>query len=191
MRTAADLANLFFEAHRPPTAAAARLTAVLNFDYAGWPAMGGALAALDRLPARERIWLAQEARALPGAERELYRGLPENDRARWSLRLADDSDSSVAGVLDRWPSGEWLVTSRYHATLAGAWAGSQAVVITTNEKLRGAADELGYPGIGPTADAGGLDHLLRSAKPPRESVLASLAGAARRACGEFFDAVGL
>ena len=191
VRAAADLANLFFEAHRPPPAAAGRLTAVLNFDYAGWPAMGGALAALDRLPARERIWLAQEARALPGAERELYRGLPENDRARWSLRLADDSDSSVAGVLDRWPSGEWLLTSRYHATLAGAWAGSHVVVIKTNTKLQSAADVLGCPAISPAADAGGLDDLLRSAPPPSESVLDSLAASANRACGEFFDAVGL
>jgi len=191
VRAAADLANLFFEAHRPPPAADGRLTAVLNFDYAGWPAMGGALAALDRLPARERIWLAQEARALPGAERELFRGLPENDRARWSLILADDSAPSLARVLDRWPSGEWLLTSRYHATLAGAWAGSKAVVIATNEKLQGAAAEFGYPALDPTADPGGLDDLLRSATPPAEPLLRSHAAAARRACGEFFDAVGL
>jgi len=32
VRAAADLANLFFEAHRPPPAADGRLTAVLNFD---------------------------------------------------------------------------------------------------------------------------------------------------------------
>jgi hypothetical protein len=191
VQAAADLANLFFEAHRPPPAAAGRLTVVLNFDYEGWPAMGGAMAALDRLPARERVWLAQEARALPGAERELYRGLCENDRARWRLRLADDPSSALAAVLGRWPSGEWLLASRYHATLAGAWAGSRAVVITVNEKLRNAAAEFGCAALDPAADPAELDNLLRSATPPAEAVLRSHAAAARRACGEFFDAVGL
>jgi hypothetical protein len=191
VRAAADLAHIFFEAHRPPPAAAGRLTAVLNFDYAGWPAMGAALAALDRLHARERIWLAQEARALPGAERELFQGLPEKERARWSLRNADDSDLTLAQALDRWPSGEWLLSSRYHATLAGAWAGSRAVVIATNEKLQSAADELGYPCLAPIADTGALDTLLRSAEPPNEAALRLHAAAARRACGEFFDAVNV
>ena len=191
VRAAADLAHLFFEVHRPPPAAAGRLTAVLNFDYAGWPAMGAALAALGRLPARERVWLAQEARALPGAERDLFQGLPERDRSRWDLRSADDSDPVLARVLARWPSGEWLLTSRYHATLAGAWAGSRAVVVTTNDKLQSAADEFGYPSLGPAADPGGLDALLRSAAQPDESTLRSHAAAAHRACNEFFEAVGI
>jgi hypothetical protein len=191
VRAAADLAHLFFEAHRPPPAAAGRLTAVLNFDYAGWPAMGAALSALDRLPARERIWLAQEARALPGAERDLFQRLPERDRSRWDLRLADDSCPVLAQVLEGWPSGEWLVTSRYHATLAGAWAGSRAVVIATNEKLQGAAEEFGYPSLDPAAAPDGLDALLRSATSPSDSTLRSRAAAARRACNEFFDAVGI
>jgi hypothetical protein len=191
VRTAADLAHLFFEAHRPPPAATGRLTAVLNFDYAVWPAMGVALAALDRLPARERIWLAQEARALPGAERELFQSLPKTDRSRWTLTPADDSGRELTEVLDRWPSGEWLLTSRYHATLAGAWAGSRAVVITINEKLQGVADEFGYPTLSPSADPGGLDVLLRSATPPPESNLRSHASAARKACEEFFDTVGV
>ncbi|MGD1031919.1 MAG: hypothetical protein ABSA05_12355 [Opitutaceae bacterium] len=191
VRAAADLAHLFFEAHRPPPAAPGRLTAVLNFDYAGWPAMGAALAALDRLHARERVWLAQEARALPGAERELFKSLPEADRSRWGLRPADDSGPELTRVLDRWPSSEWLLTSRYHATLAGAWAGSRAVVITTNDKLRGVASEFGYPTLGPEDDPGGVVALLRSATPPAESNLRLHASAARTACGEFFDAVGI
>jgi hypothetical protein len=191
VRAAADLAHLLFEAHRPPPAATGRLTAVLNFDYAGWPAMGAALAALDRLPARERIWLAQEARALPGAERELFKSLPEADRSRWSLRPADDPGRELARVLDRWPSGEWLLTSRYHATLAGAWAGSRAVVITTNEKLQGVAKEFGYPTLGPADHPGGVFALLQSAAPPPDSILRSRASAARQACAEFFEAVGI
>jgi hypothetical protein len=191
VRTAADLAHIFFEAHRPPPAAPGRLTAVLNFDYAVWPAMGAALAALDRLPASERIWLAQESRALPGAERELFKSLPKTDRSRWTLTPADDSGRELTEVLGRWPSGEWLLTSRYHATLAGAWACSRAVVITINEKLQGVAAEFGYPTLSPSADPGGLDVLLQSATPPPESNLRSHASAARQACEEFFEAVGV
>ncbi len=142
---AADLAHLFFAQQPPPPSVPGRLTAVLNFDYAGWPGQADALAAMSLLPASDRVWLAQETRELPGAERALFAALPADEQARWRLVDPEIPGAPLAEALGRWPSGEWLVTARYHAAIAGAWSGSRVVVIGTNEKLRGAAGELSVP----------------------------------------------
>jgi hypothetical protein len=91
-------------------------------------------------------------------------------------------------VLDRWPSGEWLVTSRYHAALAGAWAGSRLVVLATNEKLRGAAHELGAPSLAPAASAAAVAEALAATTPATPPL--ALAAAAEAACADFFRRIG-
>ena len=188
---AADLSHLFFEANPPPGAAPGRLTAVLNFDYAGWPALPAALAALDAVPARERVWLAQESRPLPGAEQRLYGQLPAGLQARWRLQIADTGETALPAVLARWPSGEWLLTSRYHATLAGAWAGSRVVVIATNDKLRAVAREIGLPCLEAMGDTARLPDLFAQARLPDAAWRHAQAAGARQACAELAAAIGL
>ena len=188
---AADLSHLFFEANPPPAAVPGRLTAVLNFDYAGWPALEAALGALDAVPARERVWLAQESRPLPGAEQWLYGQMPAGPQARWRLQIADTGEPALPAVLARWPSGEWLLTSRFHATLAGAWAGSRIVVIATNDKLRAVAREFGCPMLAPEAEPAGFAAALRESEPVARPPLVRAAGLARQACHEWATAVGL
>lgn len=191
VRAAADLAHIFFAAHSPPPAAPGRLTAVLNFDFGGWPGLGGGLAALARLPARERVWLAQESRPLPGGEMVLYQGLAGAERARWRLQAADSPGAALTAVLAGWPSGEWLLAARFHATLAAAWAGSRAVVLATNDKLAGVAAECGYPLFPLEGDPAGLAELLIAAPRPAAARLQDRAAAAEQACQEFFAAIGL
>ena len=191
IRTAADLSHIFFEICPPPAAVSGRLTAVLNFDYAGWPDLEKALAALAALPAVERVWLAQEDRPLPGAERALFGGLPAGERARWRLQMSDMPGEPLRRVLARWPSGEWLLASRFHATVAAAWAGSRAVVVATNDKLRGVAAECGYPAFEIDDDPSTLAHVLEASAAPERAALQSRAEAARQACAEFFAAIGL
>jgi hypothetical protein len=166
---------------------------VPNFDYAAWPGCASTLQAVDDLGPRERIWLAQESRDLPGAERTLYAALPLKHQAKWQLRVADGSGGSIAGepsqyqttqsILDRWPTGEWLVTSRYHAALAGAWAGSKITIIVTNEKLRGIAAKLGVPTILPNTNTSAVASALKQSSSIRVPVEA--AAAALQACSEF------
>jgi hypothetical protein len=187
---AADLSHLFFAAHPPPVAARGRLTAVLNFDYAGWPELNAALTALDAVPARERVWLAQESRPLPGAEQQLYGQLPAGAQARWRLQIADTGEPALPAVLARWPSGEWLLTSRYHAALAGAWAGSRIVVITTNDKLRAVAREFDLSSLAPEADPAAFAATLRESEPLAHGQLVRAATAARQACHEWAAAIG-
>jgi len=180
---AADLAHVFFASRPPPAATPGRLTTVLNFDYGGWPGQHACLETLRALPATDRVWLAQESRELPGAERALYAALPDDEKSRWRLVQPDVPGAALPLVLAGWPSGAWLVSARYHAALAGAWAGSRLVVIATNEKLRAAAHELGAPSVAPDATAATFAHALISAAPL--PLPHALAAQAHEACAAF------
>lgn len=180
---ATDVAHIFFRDQRPPPAAAGRLTVVANFDYAEWAGQAAFLRAAATVPVTDRVWLAQESRDLPGAERALHAGLPGSERDRWRLVIPEESGAPITQALAQWPSGEWLVTSRYHAALAGAWSGSKIVIVSTNEKLRAAARELGAPLLSPIGDAAAAAHALSIAtvaRPPLAS-----ADLAWRACEDF------
>lgn len=162
---AADLAHVYFRQQPPPPAVPGRLTLVANFDYGDWPGQAACLEAINDLAPAERIWLAQESRELPGAERALHAALPEVERRRWQLVAPEVAGAPLNVVFSGWPSGEWLVTARYHAALAGAWAGSKVVIIATNEKLRAAAREIGAPLISPEADSREVREALDAARP--------------------------
>ncbi len=186
VETAADFAHLFFRATPPPPARAGRITLVANFDYASWPGQAACLGALEGLPAADRVWLAQESRDLPGAERDLFATLPPATQARWRLDSPESPGAPLGAVLARWPSGEWLVTSRYHAALAGAWSGSKIVVVATNEKLRAAAAELRLTPLAPDADATAVTQALGNATPANSPLPA--ADRAFAACAAFVAA---
>jgi polysaccharide pyruvyl transferase WcaK-like protein len=165
IEAAADLAHVFFRESTPPRAVAGRMTLVANFDYGTWPGQAACLRAIDRLSTTECVWLAQESRELPGAERALFAALSPAEQARWRLVSPDEAGAPLTDVLARWPSGEWLITARYHAALAGAWAGSRVVVLSTNEKLRAAARELNAPQLAPDANEAVATRALAAAVP--------------------------
>jgi polysaccharide pyruvyl transferase WcaK-like protein len=183
VETGADLAHLFFRDHKPPAAMPGRLTVVPNFDFAAWPGQSDFLAAGRALPVADRVWLAQESRELPGGERVLFYKLPAEERARWRLVVPEIPGSPLPNALARWPSGEWLVTGRYHAAIAGAWSGAKIVVISTNEKLRAAARDFSATLITPDADEITTSHALRSASAATPPI--SLAERALAACAAF------
>lgn len=183
---AADLAHLHLAAAPPPPARPGTMAVVANFDYGEWPGRNAALAALEATGPARKIWLAQESRELPGAERALFAALPTEMRRGWELVSPDEPGAPLESALARWPGAEILLTSRYHAAITGVWAGSRVVVIGINEKLRGAAAELGTPLISPAADQGEVRQAIRDAvvRPaPRH-----LAAAARTACAEWHAA---
>jgi hypothetical protein len=163
----ADLAHGWFREVAPPRAQPGRFTLVANFDYGAWPGQNAMLAAAQEVTAKEWIWLAQESRELPGAEKTLYGALEDAARACWRLVEPDRPGEPLAAVMLGWPSGEWLVTARYHAALAGAWAGSKILVVGTNAKLAAAARELGAAVVAPDAGVEQVRRLLAEATPAR------------------------
>ncbi len=167
VQVAADLAHVWFREVAPPAARAGRLTLVANFDYGIWPGQAAALAAVRAIAPRECVWLAQESRELPGAEKALHPALDEDERARWRLVEPDQPGASLRTVMAGWPSGEWLLTSRYHAALAGAWSGAKIVVIATNAKLAAVARELGAARVTPDASQAEVQRALQTAEPAR------------------------
>ncbi len=181
--SAADLAHIFFRETNPPPAKPRRLTLVANFDYDAWRGQEDCLAAVKNLPATERVWLAQEARELPGAERLLFRALPAAEKAWWKLAIPEQPGTPLEHVLAGWPSAEWLVTARYHAAVAAAWAGSKIVVISTNEKLRSIAHDLHAPLLALGADEKSVARALAAA--PTVAAPGHLAERAWAACAEF------
>lgn len=188
VEAAADLAHVFFRATPPPPAHPGRVTIVANFDFTRWAGQAACLRAIATLGAKEHVWLAQESRELDGAERDLYAKLPPEERARWQLVCPDALEpvgAPLPQVLSRWPSGEWLVTARYHAALAGAWTGSKIVIIGINEKLRGAASELGVPWITPDADEGTVIRALAAARPVPPARLQAMADSTASAVASF------
>jgi hypothetical protein len=206
IEASADLAHLYFKSNPPPAAIAGRLTVVANFDYGSWPGQAAFLDTVgdgaDTRPPfassiMDRVWLAQESRPLPGAERALYAALPPAERDRWRLVIPDLEPTpaiSVPAAMARWPSGQWLVTARFHAAFSGAWSGSSIVILGINEKLRGAARELGCPLLAIDADETAVREALRTsdtaAAPavPAPSLLRS-ADQALASCAAFVRAV--
>jgi hypothetical protein len=198
--------HLYFKSNPPPAAIAGRLTVVANFDYGSWPGQAAFLDTVgdgaDTRPPfassiMDRVWLAQESRPLPGAERALYAALPPAERDRWRLVIPDLEPTpaiSVPAAMARWPSGQWLVTARFHAAFSGAWSGSSIVILGINEKLRGAARELGCPLLAIDADETAVREALRTsdtaAAPavPAPSLLRS-ADQALASCAAFVRAV--
>ncbi len=195
LENAADLAHLFFRETPPPPAATGRLTLVANFDYGAWSGQSALLNSTHSFapaaPITDRVWLAQESRDLPGAERALHAALPPDEQARWRLVVPDTlaaPGAPLATVLAHWPSGEWLVTARFHAALAGAWAGSKVSIVSTNEKLRAAAQELSCPMLAPHADEATVASTLQSVVAPSRAVLTLAADRAHAACAAFVRA---
>lgn len=160
---AADVSHLFLAMNRPPPANPDRVCVVANFDHQVWRGCEGALTALESLGVREHLWLVQESRPLPGAERELHASLDERRRSLWRLTAPEVPGAPLPAVLKEWPGGGWLLTARHHAALMGAWAGSRVVVIATNEKLRSVAEELSAPRVSVEAGIGEVTAALQAA----------------------------
>lgn len=94
---------------------------------------------------RTLCWLVQETRALPYTELELYAQLSPAARALVTIGMADYDAPTAAAILAPWPACGTLISSRYHATVVHAWAGSRIGIIAVNDKLRGLAEDLALP----------------------------------------------
>lgn len=184
----ADLAHLWLERHPPERTRRRSLVCSLNFDFRRWENLPRVVEALGHLPSTERLWLAQEARPLPGAELELYKSLPEALQRRWTVVKAQGPHPFRPDIT--WPCGEWFLTARFHSALVSAWAGSKVLALGHNQKLRSVALELGIPCADMNSEPGLFPVLLEASQPVERRCLTREATKAREACGEFFREFG-
>ncbi len=88
-------------------------------------------------------WLCQEVRSLPGSEINLYNSIPPSLREQVTLYCPDYPHASLADLETGLLRFRVVLTSRYHMTLASAWAGARLAVFDRNRKLTGIREELG------------------------------------------------
>jgi len=188
---AEDLAHIYFQNNPLPPPKIGRLSVTLNFDYKNWPTLENTLKGLEPLKPIEHVWLIQETRSLIGAEKWLYSTLSTENQKRWYPVDINQEHVFIADIATVWPSSEWVLTSRFHTTLASAWAGSKIAVIATNLKLSSVAKACGIQSLDPSATPTELLKALLEAQPVPKSRLMIKAHIARQAVNEFATLVSL
>ena len=180
-----DLAHICFSIHTLSSIKSQQIAATLNFDYLDWEGLLPTLQSLENSSYKEKIWLIQETRNLKGSEQDLYKLLPPILQKSWKPQFADIPYKSMKEVLGNWPASEWVITSRYHTTLASAWAGSKTVVLAINDKLKNAAYDCDYPYLEKKANPREIIKALENSEPAKLAKMLSHASVAKKAVNEF------
>jgi polysaccharide pyruvyl transferase WcaK-like protein len=184
----ADLANIELAARPKPHLESDEIGFVLNFEALPSGFVPKFCAIVEGMAGRTLVWIRQETRGLQWSESTLMHMLPASIRKRFTQREADYSAGDVEGLLATLSGTGSLVTSRYHAALAGAWQGSRMAVFCRNEKLTGLVRQFGTP----TFDDFSLPQIEAALGRPQTStrdLLAQAAARAERSTQEFFAAV--
>ncbi len=187
----ADLSHLFFSRNLAQFAHKGRLTMVLNSDYKSWPNLNSLVSDLSQLRADEQIWLIQESRPLPGSEQDLYQCLSLDVKAKWTPVFAEKTNEPLSNILTKWPTGEWTLTSRYHACLTSLWGGSKTTVLALNGKLKAVASEFGLAALPMDASNDAIITALRTSKPVDRSILTKHTKLAKDSVTHFRATFGL
>jgi len=182
---AEDLAHIFFENNPLKEPTSGNISVALNFDYQDWSQRDATLDAIECLNPREHIWLSQESRHLPGAEKWLYSNLSLKHQSLWKILDINEKVSKLVDIGKYWPTSEWVLTSRFHTTLASAWAGSKIVVLSTNLKLSGVAEACGIQALAPDSLPSTFIKALKIAEPISINTLKSKSEIAKRSIEEF------
>jgi len=164
----ADLAHLALKDHgRPLRKGEGALVIHTRAEQVSGEALQAATAALPF----SFHWLCQEARTLRDSERELYAGLPATLQARIPLLAPDYAKDSLPTLINHCLGWELVLSSRYHSSLAAAWAGSRLAVFERNDKLTGLREELGATACHSLRDARELHRGLLRAAPVEQELL--------------------
>ena len=146
---------------------------------------------LEAFPVSLFKWIIQESRSLPGAEKWIYNQLDKAQQEVWIQYELEKPKKPLSEVISAWPISEWLLTSRYHSTLAAAWAGSKTVVLDTNLKLRGAAQECQFEALPLSSTPDVIVDSLYKAKSTDKTLLKTKASQAKKAVTSFLADIGI
>jgi hypothetical protein len=183
---AADLAHAYLRGRVRLPAEAGVTGLVLNFEDPRRFNPAALLALVEHCPDRRAYrWLVQEVRALAGSETWTYRALSTPLRRRLEVRAPDYARGTLDGLLDAWGAPDTLITSRYHAAVAGAWWGARVVAVCRSGKVRGWVEQGGVTGLDAFGDVTEIRRAAAAARPVPPDRLAALADAAERSVEEF------
>ena len=187
-----DLSHIYFNSVVIPKPISGRLAACLNFDFKPWNNLQPTITTLSKEPSfKEKLWTVQESRPLPEAEHSLYSQLNPEEQKQWKVTLLSRPEISIQGLMSSWPSSEWTLSSRFHTAIASAWAGSKTVVIDTNLKLRGIAEELNLPCLSLNCEPADILTTLKAAKTSTSEQLQFHAKRAEAAVHTFVKLIGV
>jgi len=110
-------------------------------------------------------WLCQEVRPLQDCEQVLHAALPETLKARVPLLLPAYADAGIEELIALTQGWELVLSSRYHSSLAAAWAGSRLCIHERNHKLCGLREELGAAACRSLTDPRDIHRSLNQAAP--------------------------
>ena len=177
----ADLAHVFLQELARSPIEKGTIAFTLNFESASQYSKESVNSLVENFGAQRSLWQVQEVRPLPGSEMALLDALRPDLRNRLILCKPDYvSARTVESLVAVWESPEVWCTSRYHAALAGAWAGARTIAIERSAKIRFGAEQVGLEMISSITDQSAIRRAVSQAEPASRARLAGLARTSRR-----------
>jgi hypothetical protein len=140
------------------------------------------------------VFLANEVRSEKVFESGIFRRYVRPWYAPWrghAIRFLcpDYRRWTISELVRHYRDCETVMSSRYHAVLAAAWAGCRVAVIARSSKLKNLASELDVPSADPPLTCEGLFRLYERAGTVRENMLRRLLERARSATGSVLSKI--
>ncbi len=182
----ADLAHIVLSefVFLPPSLST--LGFVLHFEQASTFSLVVLQELFDELSHKRLQWLVQEVRRLRSSELAIFDQLPSEYQLRLELLLPNYASDSLTSILTTWGVPEVMLTSRYHATLMGAWAGSRILSVTRNQKVRSLVKQLHLASVEDIRVSAPVVEEIERCEAVSRDVLLPLLGLAEQVCTEFF-----
>jgi polysaccharide pyruvyl transferase WcaK-like protein/2-polyprenyl-3-methyl-5-hydroxy-6-metoxy-1,4-benzoquinol methylase len=186
---AADLGHVYLRNHAFAPMEDDAVGFVLHFEDSRQVDLNAVYELSVGLKPRPQRWLVQEIRPLAGSELAMLDQLAPQCRENFEVRIPAYADGSLKELLASWGSPGWLISSRYHAALIGAWAGSRVLAVERSDKIRGLVLQSEIAGTPDLLDARKTRLALDGAVAISRSQLELLADRAAASCREFISLV--
>ena len=184
----ADLAHIVLSSLEAGEARRDKTGFVLHFENPDSFSAKAVAAAIERRGGADACaWIAQEARLLPGSERDLWDRLPGDPRTRPPLRVPDYAGGSLGDLILPWNDVSFLVTSRYHAALIGAWMGCAVLIVERNKKMRDLGRQMETESVADVRDEAVLLQALSRCRPVSSGLRRQLSLRAEAMCLDFLS----
>jgi len=186
----ADLAHIILSSRDAAESRGDKTGFVLHFENPDSFSAEAVAAAIKRRGGADACaWIAQEARNLPGSERDLWERLPGDPWTRPPLRVPDYAGGSLGDLIMPWNDISFLVTSRYHAALIGAWMGCAVLIVERNKKMRHLGRQMGTECLADVREAAILIQALSRCRPVSSGLRRELSLRAEAMCLDFLSSL--